>query len=260
MKKARLRISQSLFLMACGLIALLFNSCDVYYFSHPQPADKTNVYEFPTELRGVWKEECDSETVTITDRSLSFTNKIDQKIVAGYWPKKDEHNILHYAPSSYFSEHSVSFDSLNNPIDTLTNYVIQKEHIFELKNDQRLGNGYDFYRDKDTLVIKTIDTVWLDLGRNSFIRKVNENFYTLNVLTGTVGENRNWWQVVILEKATDGTIVIWTGGNLLEKSPYLFYSAKNDYYFDCSLSSAELLKMIKRGEFEITNRLTKASR
>lgn len=235
----------------------LFSSCDVYYFSHPQPADKENNYEFPATLIGVWQEECDNETVNIDVRHLSFTDRVSRRVVKGYWPKKISDDSLQYLPGSYIAEHAVLYDSLNRPVDTINSFVIQKEHIIELKDDKSLGLRYDFKRDKDTLLIDEVDTLWLDLGRNAFIRKINDRYFALNILSGTMEESRSWWQLIILEKLAADTIVVWTGASKLEQSTYMFYSFKNNYYFDCSLTSSELLKMIRREDFEISNRLTR---
>ncbi len=247
-------------LLAAAIIVLSFNSCDVYYFSHPQPADKVNLYEFPVELRGVWQEECDNETVVIDARNLSFTDKVSRRVVKGYWPKKINADSLQYLPGSYLAEHTVVYDSLNRPVDTINSFVIQKEHIIELKDDKTLGLRYDYKINKDTLMIDEVDTLWLDLGRNAFVRKIDDRYYALNILSGIVEESRNWWQLIIFEKTAADSISVWTGASKLEESPYMFYSFKNNYYFDCSLSSRELLKMIKKNQFEISNHLTRLNK
>lgn len=248
---------KSISMLAAAFIALLFSSCDVYYFSHPQPADKGDMYEFPAELRGVWQEECDNEMVMIDARYLSFTNKVSRRVVKGYWPRKIQEDSLQYLPGSYLAEHTIVYDSLNRPVDTINSFVIQKEHIIELKDDKTLGLRYNFKQVKDTLMIDETDTLWLDLGRNAFIRKINDQYFALNILSGTVEESRNWWQLILLEKVNTDTIAIWTGASKLESSPYMFYSYKNNYYFDCSLSSNTLLKMVKKNEFEVSNHLTR---
>ena len=235
----------------------LFSSCDVYYFSHPQPADKENNYEFPAALRGAWQEECDNETVNIDVRHLYFTDKVHRRVIKGYWPKKNSNDSLQYLPGSYIAEHTVLFDSLNRPVDTINSFVIQKEHIIELKDDKSLGLRYNFKQVKDTLLINEVDTLWLDLGHNAFIREISDRFFALNILSGTMEESRSWWQLIILEKVSNDSILVWTGAGRLEQSPYMFYSFKNNYYFDCSLTSDELLKMIRRDDFEISNRLTR---
>ena len=84
MKKHNAFFRHAFTFLAAAVFVSLLSSCDVYYFSHPQPADKENVYEFPAELRGAWQEECDNETVIIEARNLSFTNKVTRRVAQGY--------------------------------------------------------------------------------------------------------------------------------------------------------------------------------
>jgi len=76
MKKKNWLAVLRLFLPAV-VVSMLLTSCDAYNFSQPQPADRENIYLFPDEMLGKWKE--DTLTTEI-DFSVPLNNNSGDKL------------------------------------------------------------------------------------------------------------------------------------------------------------------------------------
>lgn len=146
------------------IVSMLLASCDAYNFSQPQPADRENIYVFPDEMLGKWKEDTfstgidfsvplnnnngdkyidntqplpadeDEGVYIITKHYVSLIFTSGEKIVKGAWPQLTNGNEFRY-PDRYFSYYKVmqtiSYDSLKHPVDTTDNYIVYRHKIYE---------------------------------------------------------------------------------------------------------------------------------
>jgi len=181
------------------------------------------------------------------------------KVVAGAWPKISDDGEFSNAP--YINTiQRIEYDSLQRPKDTLDKYFFHKDKIYKIQEDGFLGKGYSYYWDKDTAVVFENDNVCVDLGQNAFLRKLNENFYVLNIRNSILGEDNEWWRLMILEIKGENSFNIWECGSKTRELPSMFYDrpSKSDiFYFECSWSSSEILRLIKEKYFEITSTVTR---
>lgn len=280
-----------LYLLA-GLFIIFLSSCDAYNFSGPQPADRENIYQFPDKMLGTWREDTftsgidfsvplnsnggdkytdtrpqgnneDQYCYTITKQYVSFTTVASERIVKGAWPKLVNGNQFIYPyqyPGYRNYMQTIKYDSLNRPVDTVDNYIIYNHKIFEKTEDRCLEKGYSWYEDKDTLVIRKIDTVYIDLGQNAFLRKLTDSLWVFNMKKGILGEeiDQGWWMVMLLQKTADDTIIEWEPASKAGNLDCMFYDrpSKSDYfYFDCTWTATELLRLKAEGYFEKTGTL-----
>jgi len=185
-----------------------------------------------------------------------------EKIVTGAWPQIGYNGELLYAP--FFNTlRKIEYDSLKRPIDTIDNYLFHENKIYEIGVNRFLGKGYTYYRDKDTLVVFKNDTICVDLGQNAFLRKLNQNFYVLNIRNTILGEENPWWRLMILEIKDQNSFAIWECSSKSGELSSMFYEepSKSDiFYFDCNWSSSELLRLIHEGYFEISSTVIKDER
>lgn len=278
-------------------IAFILGSCSSYNFSHPQPYDKENIYQFPDAFLGKWIGEEDTATYdfdftvplnqksgdsyrdennagnksrTIDDNDSAFYIIYSdyvlfvfyqkEKVLAGEWPKLDSKNKLVYPPSGFRSKKEIKYDSLNHPVDTINNYIINKDKIYEIDADHLLSKGYDFTRENDTLTITKKDSVFIELGQNAFLRKIADSLDAFNINNSVIarGEYENWWMLIILEMNADGKLSQWDCSSKTGELSCMFYdlhpSKYSDiYYFDCQWSSNDLRRLMKEGYFEKTS-------
>jgi hypothetical protein len=97
----------------------------------------------------------------------------EEKIVTGAWPKLKNGKEFIY-PNAYPKYNilkTIKYDSLKQAIDTVDNFIFNKDKIHEKDSDLFLYTGYRYYKDKDTIVVLKSDTVCIDLGQNAFLRK-----------------------------------------------------------------------------------------
>lgn len=243
-----------------GVLVVLCNSmflysCDTNNFSRPQPADKANIYEFPETFQGSWIDKDDHQYVFIARQYVSIVTEGTERIMNGAWPQLDANGGYLYPPSSFNSIMTIRYDSLKRPIDTIINYVRRGKHIYEVRNDGSLENGFPCDVRNDTISVIKNDTLRIDLGRNAFLRKAGNDFYVLNVINSIMGEENRWWQIVILEKRNDQSINIWTPTSKLADQPSMFYHHGHNYYFDSRWTSAEIMRLIHNGSFKPDSRL-----
>ncbi|HEX6846432.1 MAG TPA: hypothetical protein VF144_05615, partial [Chitinophagaceae bacterium] len=153
--------------------------------------------------------------------------------------------------------------SLSESIDTIDNYVIRKDRIYEICDDDRfLEKGYPFFIDKDEIVVLQYDTICVDLGQNAFVRKLNDNLYVLNIRNSILGEESSWWRLIVLEKTHENKMNLWECDLKAGDLSSMFYSksARNDVlYFDSQWTSAEMLELISKGYFSLSSTLVKRS-
>ncbi|HRF19943.1 MAG TPA: hypothetical protein PK977_17325, partial [Chitinophagaceae bacterium] len=100
MKKKNLHAAAWLLLPAV-VVSMLLASCDAYNFSRPQPADRENIYVFPDEMLGKWKE--DTFTTGI-DFSVPLNNNNGDKYIDNTQPlPADEDEGVYIITKHYVS-------------------------------------------------------------------------------------------------------------------------------------------------------------
>lgn len=298
MKKGYHRLNSFPLFSIMILVSFLFTSCDFYHFSQPQPYDKEKIYQFPDEFLGKWKEK---DTVYGVEFSVPldgkggdhFNTENDQqnnmksvkvvgdsgfyciyrdylvmvfvekeKIITGAWPKLNNKNELVYPPQGFGSLYEINYDSLNKPLDTVSNYIISGNKIYEKEPDRFLLPGYDHTREKDTITILRKDSLYIDLGQNAFLRQLTDSLYVFNINNSILGldKGEKWWKLFILEISGNGKINQWECNNKTGELPCMFYdrpSKSDQFYFDCRWSTAEILTLMKEGYFDKTAVLEK---
>ncbi len=225
-------------------------SCATYNFSDPLPSDKQNVYEFPADWQGKWQYDADHHAIIYKDH-IEIISKGYDAVVKGAWPKKNAVGQLVYpGGGGYSGMYKVIMDSLKQPKDTVPNYLLNDGHIYEIMEEGKLEKGYHYTMDKDTFWVHKTDTITLDLGRNTFLRKIDKNFYVLNILNQVTGMENRWWQIMLIQKKGKDTIDTWQCSFNLTKEPSMFYEKYSDYYFNSNWKAADIIKLIKQGGFE----------
>jgi hypothetical protein len=293
MKKCvRLRNIAAFFLLASVAFTGLV-SCDAYNFSGPQPEDQQNIYVFPDEMLGTWKEEPyttdidfsvpinnnggdkyilpgvnlsneDSNFYVITRHHVSFNTSTEERVVKGAWPRLiNGKERLYPQPYTGYWNHlqTINYDSLNRPVDTADNYILYGNRIFEKTKDRLLETGYPYYEEEDTIVILKKDTIYIDLGRYAFLRKLTDSLYAFNIKKGYLGESdQNWWMLMLIEITADNKLVQWEPSGKSGELGCMFYDrpGKSDYfYFDCHWRTAEVLQLKTTGYFSKSATLKK---
>lgn len=274
-------------------ISFLFISCEFYNFSAPQPYDKEDIYHFPDELLGKWKAKDTVYGVEFTvpadkkdgyhfntgedQPGKAMVGKADgdsnyyciyrdymimifserKKILAGAWPKLNSKNEFVYQPEGFGRLEVIVYDSLKKPVDTVSHYIISGNRIYERDMDRFLLRGYAYNRVKDTITILQIDSNYIDLGKNAFLRKLTDSLYIFNINNSvlSLSEGENWWRLIVLEIAATGQVNQWECSNKTGELACMFYDRPSKYdqfYFDCRWSAAEILRLMKEGYFEKT--------
>lgn len=248
-----------------GLIMLfglpvLFSSCNAYNFSQPQPVDKINIYEFPKEFIGQWfaKNEPESDCYIITSKNVLLIMHDTERIVNGAWPQLTDSGDYLYPPDQSRGFKTINYDSLKKPVDTIDHFLVRGQYIYERDPERFLGKGYPYGIKNDTIIIIKNDTTCIDLGKNAFLRQLSKNFYVLNIRKTILDydEFNDWWQIMILEKKEDQTVNIGECTDKAGELSCMFYdrSSKSDiFYFDCQWTTADMLRLVKEGYFEVSS-------
>lgn len=178
-----------------------------------------------------------------------------KKIVAGAWPKPDVNNTFIYPPEGFAWQYEIKYDSLNRSVDTVDKYIISGKRVYEKDDDRFLRSGYVYSRVKDTITVYETDSVFIDLGQNAFLRRLTDSIYVFNINNSILSmeEAGGWWRVIVLELNGNGIFSQWECSNKTGNLPCMFYDRPSKYdqfYFDCSWSTTEMLKLMKEGYFE----------
>ena len=266
-----------LFLLVVG-----YTSCEFYHFTEPQPYDRENLLQFPDALLGKWITEPDTTSMdfkvdiplkpkgggpnSLTDsrggegRSFYLIQKgylllvfvQQEKILMGAWPRYRPPKGYEYPPFSFSALRSIRYDSLDHPLDTTDNYILQDDRIYEMDGDRFLNHGYGYTKIRDTLLVDKTDSVYVDLGHNAFLRRLTDSLYVLNLnsaITST-GNEGGWWVLNLLEIRRDGKLARWECNEKTGKLDCLFYernSKYSQYYFNCRWKAETMMKMMKEG-------------
>ncbi len=201
--------------LSVAVVSLIFISCDNIYISKPQPVDTENIYTFPKKFRGMW---LDGEDTVIVDKNTYLR--------IAYREKKAAMAVI---------DTSSSFLLKNNKI-----YLINKD------NDLKIHGGFAYTVKDDTCFYRIPDITEINLGRSTFLRKVN-NYYFINYKN-----DNHWWFINLIEKTNDGGILV-TVPNLEHMENVAsydkIYSFEYDHYIEAEWTSGDMLNMVVKDVF-----------
>ena len=229
------------------------------------PVDSKNIYKTPKKFRGLITENGDSsEGYWLKKHSITVKEVRSHKIINGIWfnPRDTMRNLnldtaargkpKNWRLTLYSSLYSVKFDSLNNPIDTVENYIIKRSKIYRIGTDG-LEEGSNYTIMNDTIYTSEPQKQ-LVIGPQAFFRKVTSNIYILNLYEGNLeGGNPDWWQILLLSKNKEGKTIIHYWDNKIMENSSLIYSKDGNYYYDSQWTREEILKLFNEGIFEPMN-------
>ncbi len=252
--------SQSLYTLILVLSFITLSSCDSHHFLLPQPVDKNNIEEFPRDFMGSWfdAEEGKDSYYLITRKNVAIITMDTIGIVSGAWPRITRSGERIDVPFSFMPFSSITYDSLKIPVDTSINYLVAGNLIYEMTGTGFLNKGYPFYTIADSIYYLQADTLFIDLGQNAFLRRLNKNFYVLNILNRVHGkwwaDLKDWWLLVLLEKNDQRSFNVWGNSSKLEKLPCMIYPGDSSglHYYNCAWTTDQLLRLMKDGYFELS--------
>ena len=241
--------------------SLLFTSCDSYYFSAPQPADREDERSFPRAMRGRWIDVTDNEesgTDVILSDSLQTIYEIDRyriwTLEATSVALLDRTLTLETAEQERSREGSPlpslreqRFDSMSGRIDTIDHFILHGNRIHPVEDD-RLLKGYPFRRRGDTIYFTRRDTTCMELGHHVKLRKANRQLYVLNIRDGVSREAAGWWEVLFI-RPNGPSLEVFGAGKRLNDHPAIFHKRNGNHYLDLDIRSEELEGMIRDSVF-----------
>lgn len=257
--------------ISMSLLWCLLSSCNAFYFSQPQPVDRKNVYVFPKAFRGHWgdledsnvetkKADRDTEFFVINKRALCYIQQKHEKIAKGAWPKRNEKGMLERSSFSENAFTSIHYDTLNDPVDTVDNYFLSGEFIYENENGVP-GKPYRFIETEGGIVVQKSDTLFIDLGHNAFLRKLNKNFWVLNIHYSVFDNDAaGWWFITILQKEKHGRMTVWNCSTKTASLPAMFHEDRDrgdNYYFNSQWTASEMMRLLQEGYFEKESKLSR---
>lgn len=246
-------------IVLCGV--LLLTSCDSYYFSRPQPADRKDERSFPRAMQGRWIDVSDNEEsesdVILTD-SLQTIYKIDRQRIWTFEASSvtllDRTLTLKTAEQERTGEgillpsiREQRYDSGSGRMDTIDHFILHGDRIHPV-DDDRLVKGYPFTRRGDTIFFTQRDTTCMELGHHLNLRKASRDLFVLNIRDGASKEAKGWWEVLLVRPSDDG-LDVFGAGKRLNDHPAMIYKRSGNHYLDLDLRSDELEGMIRDSVF-----------
>ncbi|MBL7707507.1 MAG: hypothetical protein JNJ86_00475 [Chitinophagaceae bacterium] len=206
----------------------------------------------------------DSQYYFVEKEHAYLITTSEEKVLMGDWPRLSQNGGMLNPPIFYGSVRSIRYDSLQKRTDTVYNYMLHDNFIYEVGDKGLLEKGYPYLTAGDTILFTKRDTLCIDMGQNAFLRKLNKQFYVLNIRSRILGEEissfNNWWRIFVLEKREDGSIQLWIPASKAAKLPCMFYSVDAEsYYFDCSWTTDEMVRLLNEGYFVVTDKLSKVN-
>lgn len=237
-------------------VAVLIVSCNSYKFSQPQPVDKKNIEVFPKELRGMWAKEGEDPGVLVEGKHIGIIEWGEEKIMTGAWPHLDDTGKFIYPGNALRSLKTIHYDSLKHPTDTADNFLLKNGFAYEINGYSKLlEKGHTYTIHNDSILVNQADTIFIDLGKNAVLRKLNSNFYVLSFDLNQRFEEKGWWELVVIEKSDRDTIKLWYCDTKLETNTSMFYEAPGNYYYNSAWTAEEMLQLIKDSAFKPDTRL-----
>lgn len=241
--------------------ALFFSSCDNYYFSRPQPADRKDERSFPRAMHGRWIDVIDNEesgSDVILSDSLQTIYSIDRQRIWIFeastvvlldrmltFEKTERERSME--ESSLPSLREQRYDSITGRMDTIDNFILHDDRIHPVEDD-RLGMGYPFMRRGDTIFFVRRDTTIMELGHHLKLRKASRNLYVLNFRDGVSKEARGWWEVLLVRPSEQG-FDVFAAAKHMSSHPAIFHEARGTHYMDLDIRADELEGMIRDSLF-----------
>jgi hypothetical protein len=214
-------------------------------------------------ISGISKAQTEDSQYYFVEKEQAYLITISgEKVLMGDWPRLSQNGSILNPPIFYGSLRSIRYDSLEKRTDTVYNYMLHDNIIYEVGDKGLLEKGYPYITIGDTILFTKRDTLCIDIGQNAFLRKLNKQFYVLNIRSRILGEEissfNNWWRIFVLEKKEEGTLQVWVPASKSAELPCMFYSVDAEsYYFDCSWTTEEMLRLLQKGYFSRTDKLLK---
>ena len=197
----------------------------------------------------------DSLSLFIEETFFAVIVNRTQQIAKGAWPRLNAAREFVYPPGEIYEfEQLIVYDSLRQPVDTVDQYIFRHAKMYDVDDDGTMSTGRSYWQEQDTFIMKSIDTLYVDLGKNAVLRQVNERFYVMNIRGGITGERNNWWQLYIIEKKADHIFSTWECSRKTKELPSVLYLYKDHtFYFNATWTTAEILQLMKEGYFVETD-------
>lgn len=178
-----------------------------------------------------------------------------QKIVKGAWPKLNaSREFVYPSEEVYEFEKLIVYDSMRQPVDTVDQFIFRNAKMYDVDQDGIMSTGRAYWPDRDTFIMKSIDTLFFDLGNNAMLRQLNDRFYVLNIRGGVAFERNNWWQIYIIEKKADNIFSTWECSRKTKELPSLIYLYQDHtFYFNATWTAADIIQMMSNGYFVETD-------
>lgn len=197
----------------------------------------------------------DSLSLLVEETFFAVIVHRTHQIAKGGWPKLNAAREFVYPPGEIYEfEQLIVYDSLRQPVDTVEQYIFRNAKMYDVDYDGTMSTGRSYRQEQDTFIMKSIDTLYVDLGKNAVLRQLNDRFYMMNIRGGITGERNNWWQLYIIEKKADHLFSIWECSRKTKELPSLIYLYQDHtFYFNATWTAAELLQLMKDGYFVQTD-------
>lgn len=226
-------------------------------FTYASFQNREGNYAPPANKR-MAKEDNAGRRIYVRKHSISQVQKQVQKVIKDAYPKLIDGEFVH-TPEGTTSFWKVHYDMNNSPCDTTENFLVKNNLIYEIGEDNKLGIGCPFSTEEDTLYMVKTETTNLDLGGNAMFRKIDNNTYVLNVNNSILGENNNWWSMVVIEKRKD-SVVAWLHGENSCLLPSMIHHVVSDntdfgnvFYFNCKWRAKEMQQMLRNNVFTFSS-------
>jgi len=210
---------------ACSIPA-----CRVDYFLHPLPVDSRNRTCAPPSLRGKYLMDVDSDqdTILILRNSLVYMRPQDT--------------------INYRIPYTLNYDSVRNQYDTSFRFKIFGDLLYTVDPQAPLLlEHWPYTRIEDTFQVIRNDSVIIDLGRNSFFRKVKRHTYILNYHTRLADDEGNWWHPILFRWNKKGIELFTMLPEDADSLKLHFYNHSSSYYYNLQWTAKQIDSMMKKG-------------
>jgi hypothetical protein len=244
---------------AYPFLAILFatlNSCSSFYFSNPQPSDRTDKRSIPKALHGKWwmvespedqPDRSKQESYVVEGKKIWSFESTEEAVIDRILLLSEIADSAANKQTTFPSLREEKYDSVNHKIDTIDNYILHKGLIHALKDDG-LDKGRSFRRTGDTIRFTRVDTTCFELGHYLSVRTIGDGLYVLNFRDGADRKTKGWWEVSILEVKGD-LVILHAPGEKMKQHPALIHVLNNGYYLDLDMTAADMRKMLTEEMF-----------
>ncbi|QNA43159.1 hypothetical protein [Lacibacter sediminis] len=174
-----------------------------------------------------------------------------EKIAKGAWPKLNKAREFVYPEGEVYEfEKLIVYDSLRQPVDTVDQFISRNAKMYDVDYEGTMSTGRAYWQEQDTFIMRSIDTIYFDLGKNAVLRQLNDRFYAVSFRGSVTGERNNWWQLYIIEKKADHIFSTWECSRKTKDLPSLIYLYQDHtFYFNATWTTVELMKLMADGYF-----------